>query len=127
MKVLKFHDVENERQFRRTYTLDKSVQIDSIGEIIRGFETEEIKMFKCRCQSFDEYGSPLYRGYMNIEEIIDVKNLPNPSVAFYVEFQDRTTGSYSFDIEADTDSNLVAYVIDKKKLAIDSTKGYSRK
>jgi hypothetical protein len=51
---------------------------------------------------------------MDIEDIIETKNLPNLSIAFYVEYQDRLTGSYSFDIEVDIGSNLVAYVVDKK-------------
>jgi hypothetical protein len=127
MKVLKFNDVENESQFRRTYTMDESVQIDSIGDVIRGFENEETKMFKCRCQSFDEDGHPLYREYTVIEDIEETKNLPNPYVRFNIEFQDRLTGVYKFDIGAYTDSNLVAYVVDKKKLAIDSSKGRARK
>jgi hypothetical protein len=50
--------VKNERQFRSAYTMDKSVQIDSFGDIVRGFENGKIKIYKCRCQSFDEDGSP---------------------------------------------------------------------
>ena len=126
MEVLNFKEYENEDFFRRIYTLSDNVQVDNFCNVIKGFENNDTKMLVCNCQSFDETGHPLHRRYTSVEDIIQANGLPNPYIRFYLEFGDRLSGVYKFNLEANVNSNLLSYIVDKKKLTVESKKRSGR-
>ena len=115
MEVLNYEDYDNDTYLKRVYTLNDNVQVDSFINIVRGFENEHTKMSLCNCQSFDGDGHPMYRRYTTIDDIFRVNDFPNPYIRFYVEFCDRMSEIYKFNLEANVNSNIVTYIVDKNK------------
>lgn len=56
----------------------------------------------------------MYRRYTIIDDILQAKEFPNSYIRFYVEFCERTIGTYKFNLEVNVNSNIVMYVVDKK-------------
>ena len=123
MKMLDFKDYENDNFYRRVYTLDNNIQIDNFLDVVKNFETEQIKMIVCNCQSFNGDGHPLFARYESVDDIALLKDFPSPYIRFFVEFGDHITHDYKFNLEANVNSNVVSYIVDKKKLENNVSKG----
>ena len=126
MEILKFDDYDSEEYLKRVYTLSDNVQVDNFSSVVKSFENTETKMTVCNCQSFDENGHPMYRTYSSSEEIAQASEFSNPYIRFYAEFCDIKTEAYKFNLEANVNSNIVAYIVDKKKLTADTRRSRSR-
>ena len=125
MKIISNVENDNVNYYTKKITFDENIQIDSLIGVLKQFETDEIKLSVCHCNTFDEDGHPLYCQYSTIDDIIKVSELPSPYVSFSVDFCNRKSMMYSFSLLANINSNILTYVIDKKKLGVESKKSHS--
>lgn len=109
-------EYDNALYYTKKYMLSNNIQIDSMINIIKGFENEEIKMSFCNCNTFDGNGNSVSFRYYNVEDIMQLKENYSPYVGFSVEFCNRDSLDYCFSLLADVNSNVLSYVINKKKL-----------
>ena len=118
MKMIIEKEFDNDDYYVVTYDLDNSMQLDSLIDIARKFESDTIKMSICHCFSFDENDCPLYRCYSNIDDFIEMKSLPSPYMDFTLDYCDRDTLDYCFSLVTSINSNVLEYVVNKKRKSV---------
>lgn len=115
MKVLNIVESDNINYNVKDYKFDEGIQVSTLLPILRQFETETIKMKVCHCDTFDAEGNPLYYRYDTIDDIANIVNSPSPYIKFGAEYYDTQTSSYCFALIANVNSDVVRYLVDKKK------------
>ena len=118
MKIIDVSENDNVNYYTKKMTLDENIQINSLINFLKQFETEEVKLSVCYCSTFDEDGHPLYRQYNTVDDIVQILELPSPYVNFSIDFYNTNTNSYAFSLLTSVNSNVLTYVIDKKKKGI---------
>lgn len=116
MKIVNVEEMDNENYFSKKYTFDQNVQLDSLLAIAKKFENDNTVLFNCRCYTFDEEGSQLSKNYKKIDEIAQIGSFPSPYISFSLVYCDRDTLDYKFSLSTNTNSRVLTYVVDKKKL-----------
>ena len=115
MKFLEIGKMENADYLRKMYELDDNIQIDSLVNIAKMFETDKIKMVECNCRSFDNDGCSIYMTYNNIDDLFKLKSAPSPYISAELEYCNKDTFEYCFTIVTDVNSNILTYIVNKKK------------
>ena len=82
----------------KRYDTDKPLGIDDIIDIIKGYETEDARLFECRCSTFSESGNPMDRNYRSVEQLEAMHRLPNPSISVRAIYVDPKDMSYKFTL-----------------------------
>ena len=72
----------------KRFDTDAPISIDSMIEILKGYENENTKLFECRCSTFTESGNPVHRSYKSVDSLRKLHNSPNPSVSAIAVFID---------------------------------------
>ena len=117
MKILKYKEKNTDETYSMAIYYDFGIQVDHFTEIVKQYETKyNAKLFDCYCRSYDGNGSPLFTICYDEKDLKEIKDWPNPYVTFYATFNDKLTGEYKFNLSTSTNSELITYIVDKKKL-----------
>lgn len=127
MEFLEVKEYDNDAYYTKKITLSNNVQIDSLINIIKSFENDEFKMSFCHCETFDENGYSVSHRYYEVEDIKQISNAGSPYVSFTVEFCHRENLNYGFSLLANVNSNVLSYVVNKKKLSTNMNKSTIRR
>lgn len=127
MEFLAVKEYDNEAYYTKKFTMSNNIQIDSLITIIKEFESEDIKMSFCHCDTFDIDDHPVSRRYYEVEDIRKIGEEFSPYVSFTVEFCHRENLDYCFSLLANVNSNVLSYVINKKKLSTNMNKSSIRR
>lgn len=127
MKVISTTENDNANYYTKKFVFDDNIQIESLISFVKQFETPEYMFSTCHCDTYDEDGSQLYRKYDTIEDIIKIAENHSPYISFCVEFCNRESMRYGFSLVANTNSNVLSYVVNKKKLSFSSSKSAGRR
>ena len=96
----------------KRFDTDAPISIDSMIEILKGYENENTKLFECRCSAFTESGNPVDRIYKSVDSLRELHNFPNPSVSAIALFVNpkgaRKKGLYVEQIKAWKDACMNA-------------------
>ena len=102
------------------FDTDAPISIDSMIEILKGYENENTKLFECRCSTFTESGNPVNRTYKSVDSLRKLHNSPNPSVSAIAVFIDPKDDSYKFTISmAANTRGMNYYVSDRSALYVE--------
>ena len=96
MNIIDTKEYEDNMTYEKKFTFDNTIQLNNLIPMLRNYENEKIKMLACHCSSFDEEGSVLNGTYNEIDELEAIKQYPNPSINFSIDFGDRETAMYRF-------------------------------
>jgi len=127
MRVIKTTEYNDEDIYQKKFFFDDTVQLDSFISLIRQFENEQTKMSVCHCSTFNENDNELYRMYTSVDEIANFKNEPSPYATFSADFCDRNTLEYRFSVYTGINLKYMKYIVNKKKLLVNSNNGRSKK
>lgn len=108
--------MESEKYFTKTYTYDGNIQIDSLISIAKEFENEDVKFSRCGCSTFDENDCSLFISYKEIDDIAQIDSAPSPYVQFSLDYCNRKTLDYCFSLSTYMNSDVLTYIVDKKRL-----------
>lgn len=118
MNVVNTKESDSERRYMKIFNFDNTIQIDSLIELIKKFENDQIKMFECNCYTYDADDHPLYYGLSSLDDIKSVyDSAASPYFDFSIDFVNREDLSYMFSLVTSINSNSLIYEVDKKKLA----------
>ena len=116
MRVIEIEEYHDEKEYEIVCRLDNNITSDSIIEIIKRFAGDKYSMSLCRCDTYSESGAPKYCEFYKIEDLKRFLNYaPNPSISFGVDFQDKESKEYAFELVAATNYNYLSYIVDKKR------------
>ena len=115
MKAIRMKENSNADYYSIEIKLNDTIQIGSMMRILKAFETDEIMFSQCMCDSFDEDGHMLHRGFSGIDDMKDLFNAPSPYIAFSAQFCDRATSRCKFQIMTNVNSSKMLYLVDKRK------------
>lgn len=122
MEILNVNESQNDRYYSKTFTLNNGIKIESLIDIIKQFENDQVRMLACYCNTFDENGNQLHYKCNSIEEIKKIGQGPSPYIDFSIDFGNPESMSYNFSLLTSINSNVLQYVIDKKKINDESLK-----
>ena len=106
----------------KRFDTDAPVSIDSMIEILKGYENENTKLFECRCSTFTESGNPVDRIYTSVDSLRKLHDSPNPSVAVIALFIDPKDERYKFTISmAANTRGMNYYVSDRNARYVEKT------
>ena len=126
MKVISTKESDSERRYMKVFTFDDTIQIDSLIDVVKQFENEQVKMLVCHCDTYDANDRRLYYGLSSLDEVKEVyRRSPSPYFDFSIDFGSRENESYLFSLVTSINSNSVIYEVDKKKLNAVSQKTHS--
>ena len=114
MKYTELKVLEDDKYYNKTYSLNKTIQIDTLFEVINFFKGDEYEFRSCNCMSYDENGGSIYFEYDNVDDIRKIVKLPSPYVSFSIDFCDKQLKNYKFSLTTAINSNYVHYIINKK-------------
>ena len=104
----------------KRFDTDAPISIDSMIEILKGYENENTKLFECRCSTFTESGNPVNRIYKSVDSLRKLHNSPNPSVSAIAIFIDPKNDNYKFTISmAANTRGMNYYVSDRSALYVE--------
>jgi len=106
----------------KRFDTDAPISIDSMIEILKGYENENTKLFECRCSTFTESGNPVDRIYKSVDSLRKLHNSPNPSVSAIAIFIDPKNDNYKFTISMVANTRgMNYYVSDRNALYVEKT------
>lgn len=120
MNIIKTTEYDDVNTYKKIYFLDQSVQLDSLLAIIKYFENDKVQMLACHCDTFNENGNQMYRRYDQVDDINNFRNEPSPYANFNIVFGDRDTLEYRFSLSTGINLKYVKYIVDKKKILVNS-------
>ena len=98
----------------KRFDTDAPISIDSMIEILKGYENENTKLFECRCSTFTESGNPVDRTYKSVDSLRKLHNSPNPSVSAIAVFIDPKDDSYKFTISMAANTRGMNYYVSNR-------------
>ena len=126
MNIINSKEYDDSEIYVRTIFFDNTIQVDSLVDLIKQFENASVKMNACHCNTFSDNGSNVCVTYSSVDEILNFKKAPSPYANFLIEFVDRNTLTYQFDLITGINLNYARYEVDKKKIIEQSNKGRSK-
>lgn len=114
MKIIGREQNRTDDAYIQRIKLDQSLVMDDIIEIVKQYEKENAKLYRCVVRFLSDYGNLEYKNYYSVEDLKKVHSHSNPVVGARAFYVDPTTDKYKFDISADCNTSTIIYTVSKK-------------
>lgn len=117
MKILNVKEINDENEYCKFMTLDEYIHIESFIKIIKQFESDQVQMIECVCDTYNDDGESVRYWCSTIEQMEKVvEKSSNPSIYFEARFGLKNTLDYAFTLSTTINTRELVYFVDKKKL-----------
>lgn len=109
-----------EREYRsddlysKKFVSEEPFSIDEIIKLLKEYENDEYKLYRCIISTFSERGHGLFQRYNSAEELEKMHSLPHPSIKLHAIYIDRKTHRYEFEISTAANTTSFRYTISKE-------------
>lgn len=98
MIITEIDEIKERGKVGKNFNTDQPINVDSIIEILKKYESDTIKLFDCTCETFTESGNPVNRVYTDIRSLSDLYDFDSPSIQVTAVYIDSKTGDYKFTV-----------------------------
>lgn len=117
MELELVREFKKDDYINREYKTNNTIQQENFCELLKTFEDDSTKLYKCSCRTYNDNGYPITPKFKSIEEL-QKEDFPNSDILFAARFIDRNTEIYKFSVSAYSNSSSVDIFYDPEMISI---------